>query len=137
MRNLKSAHHVGLVVRDLDFSMRWYQEKFGFKLRSQDHLPDLGLKIAYIRLGDFELELFESQSFKPLTEPEMDLLPSLQYQGIRHLAFATDDCDAAWDELDSLGIERHIAPTNNGALGVRYCFAKDPDGILLEFVQIL
>lgn len=135
MRSITGPHHVGIVVRDLERSRAWYQEKLGFIERTRDYVAEFDLTIAYIARGSFEIELFQSGAFHELSSPEQSLMPSLTYQGIRHLAFSVDSCDAAWDEMEALGIERHVPPTTNEALGVRYCFAKDPDGILLEFLE--
>jgi len=134
---VQGPHHVGIVVKDFDASIKWYKEKIGFELISQTKNEEFGLKIGFIKSGKFSIELFESVNLKLMHESQQELMQSLGHQGYAHFAFATDNCDEAWERLQALGVELHLPPTTNSELGVRYCFIKDPDGILIEFIQDL
>lgn len=128
-----TIHHVGLVVSDLERSLAWYHEYFGFELRARTSVPEKGLEFAYIRRGDFELELFMQSGSKRVHG--RDVFEAFHQQGIPHLAFGSDDLDAtyAWAKNENLTII--LEPQSNDAMGVRYFFVVDPDGIQIEFVQ--
>ncbi len=134
-RYFKGAHHVGIVVSNFESSLEWYSKKLGFSLISQANIEDAGLKIGFMQSGDFKLELFESRESVQMCAEQQELSTSLKRQGYAHFAFATEDCDATWEWLQSLGVELHVPPTINLDLGAKYCFIKDPDGILIEFIE--
>ncbi len=121
----------------MERSIEWYRAVLGFELRSHFHAPDRGLKVAFIRRGALEIELFEQEGSTPQRHAETVLSDSFQFQGYRHFAFLVEDVDATWAELEGSGQVMAVPPTTNESLGVRYCFIQDPDGILLEFLTPL
>ena len=54
--------------------------------------------------------------------------------GLRHLAFATGDLDAAVAELAAKGVEVEAVRTDE-LTGKRYTFFADPDGLPLELYE--
>ena len=71
--------HVAVHCSDLDRSLKFYQDAFGFVFLNRMERPDGG-GIAYVRLGGTVLELTEKIGEQP--------------SGY-HFAIATDDMDAA------------------------------------------
>ncbi|MCG9895991.1 MAG: VOC family protein [Fimbriimonadaceae bacterium] len=130
------AHHVGLVVADLEASQAWYRTHFGMEERSRTVSPT-GLKIVYIGRDGFEIELFQHPEGVPLAGARKELGSSLQEGGFAHLAFACDDVDALWPALEAAGHNLASPPAVNEDLRVKYCFIRDLDGNLIEFVQVL
>ncbi len=53
--------------------------------------------------------------------------------GMRHIAMAVDDFDAAYQELKAQGINFEGEPYNNE--GNRLVFFKDPDGNLIHLIK--
>ena len=51
--------HQGISVPDADASAAWYREMFGFEPVSDEVVEALGCRIVFLRLGSFELELFQ------------------------------------------------------------------------------
>lgn len=131
------THHVGIVVSDLQKSLDWYKSFLGFKEVARDYAEALDLTIVYIRSGETELELFTKGGSVPPRNEDKDLFPSFGFQGLRHLCFEVSNPDVAWDQARVHGADLANAPTQNEALGVRYCFIRDPDGILIEFLTPL
>lgn len=126
-------HHIGISVSDLDRSLAWYAEHFGFHERSRTVL-DSGLKIVYISNGTFEIEVFEQPGSAAIPAIDTEVGSSFSVQGYKHFAFEVDDVDAYWQTLVDKGLDQVSSPKTNDDLGVRYCFIRDPDGILLEFL---
>lgn len=126
-------HHIGISVANLDRSLDWYNMNFGFTERSRTVL-DSGLKIVYITNGLFEIEVFEQPNSAPIPTIDTEVGSSFAVQGYKHFAFEVDDVDAYWQTLVDKGLDQVSEPQTNEDLGVRYCFIRDPDGILLEFL---
>lgn len=53
--------------------------------------------------------------------------------GMRHIAIAVDDFDAAYRQLGAQGVKFEGEPYTNG--GNRLVFFQDPDGNLLHLIQ--
>ena len=132
---ITTIHHVGIVVSDLDRSLTWYRDHLGFELRARTSVPDIGLEFAYITRGDFELELFMQRGSHPA--PDQDVFQAFHQQGIPHLAFGTEDLDATYQWAGTSGLKVLLELQINEAMGVRYFFIVDPDGIQIEFVERL
>lgn len=129
-------HHIGISVSNLDRSLDWYGKHFGFKERSRT-VTDSGLKIVYITNGSFEIEVFEQPGSEPLPKVDAEVGSSFAVQGYKHFAFEVESVDEYWAELVGKGLDQVVPPTTNHDLGVRYCFTRDLDGILLEFLTVL
>lgn len=52
-------HHVGIEVRDVDRSVAFYRSVGGFEV--EQRLTLLGEEIAFLRLGEFRLELYQGE----------------------------------------------------------------------------
>ena len=127
------AHHGGISVPNLDESIAWYAHMFGFQLESRQHVAQIPADIAFIRYGDFRIELFHLAEAAPLPtdrrEPHLDL----KTHGHKHLCFAVKDARKAFDELRAKGcdivFENVIAGTPMG-------FLRDNSGNLIELIEL-
>lgn len=129
-----TPHHYGISVKDLEASIAWYGTHFGFQERSRFVTEDGNLKIAYISNGSFEIEVFEQKNSTETPKIDQEVGSSFSVRGYKHFAFQVDDVDAYWEHLSQNGHDLVTPPTTNADLGVRYCFIRDIDGILLEFL---
>jgi lactoylglutathione lyase len=118
--------HVGYFVSDLPKSIAFWHDFLGF-----DESYDLTKKnskevrIAFIKINDHQhIELFNEPSTHP---PNM----------MSHVCFIVDDIEAMRNYLRSKGFD--VKPGNGGKTRTGdYAFEiKDPDGMLVEFVQSL
>ena len=58
-------------------------------------------------------------------------------RGIRHLAFTVRDVEESWQSLTSEGCEVLSDPVTSPDGYARLFFARDPEGNLMEIVQVL
>ena len=121
-----SPHHVGIIVSDLARSKEFYGA-LGFE--TVDERVMEGKTLTFMRLGTIQMELFAYREPVPAAEaPELAL-------GFRHLAFETQDIDAAFAELRDGGVIPHDAAIRELPGGWRLLFFRDPDGVEIEIKQ--
>jgi lactoylglutathione lyase len=118
--------HVGYFVSDLPKAVAFWHDFLGFDesytLTKKDSND---IRIAFIKINDHQhIELFN----EPPTYP-----PNM----MSHLCFTVDDIEAMRTYLRSKGFD--VKPGNGGKTRTGdYAFEiKDPDGMLVEFVQTL
>ena len=129
MLNLSSVHHIAIISQDYEKSKRFYTEILGLTILSevnraerQSYKLDLALNGQYI----IELFSFPNPPKRP-SRPEA--------LGLRHLAFAVTDLDAAVAHL----AEHNVAtePIRVDELtGKRFTFFADPDDLPLELYEL-
>jgi len=145
---MKGLHHVGITVRDLDASIRFYHDVLGLEIATEPSpwfegpglgpavgVPGAALRQVCLQLGDTNLELLEYRS--PPSETSEPLLSN--NVGASHVAFLVDDVEAKMAELEAKGIT-FFSPVNvvdEGVLaGWRWVYFADPDGYPLELVEV-
>ncbi|MDR1132885.1 MAG: VOC family protein [Synergistaceae bacterium] len=133
--------HISMSVRDLDESMKWYEEHLGFRAVFSMYIPAHHARIAFMRHGDFDIELVRHDDTRPIPPERLDPHEDQKTQGTKHIAFLVEDVDSVARRLESEGVEIAAAPKvmENKEAGVRekICFARDCNGIAIEFIQRL
>jgi catechol 2,3-dioxygenase-like lactoylglutathione lyase family enzyme len=145
---MKGLHHVGITVKDLDASIRFYHDVLGLAFSNEPTpwfdgeelgpavgVPGAALRQVSLLLGDTTLELLEYRS--PPSATTMPLRSN--DQGASHVALLVDDIEAKKAELEAKGIEFYSAVNvvDEGVLaGWRWVYFNDPDGYPLELVQV-
>ncbi len=145
---MKGLHHVGITVKDLDASIRFYHDLLGLEFSNEPSpwfdgpdlgpavgVPGAGLRQVSLRLGESTFELLEYRS--PPSETTGPLRSN--NLGASHVAFLVDDIHEARAELEAKGIEFYsdVNVVDDGVLaGWRWVYFQDPDGYPLELVQV-
>ena len=92
--------HIGIRVINLEESMNWYETNFGFKRGEVRDKPQLGLRLAAMRLGDSELELLCPYAASEEKLMERKNLPELlRTIGINHIAISVNDVNKSYNAL--------------------------------------
>ncbi len=71
----------------------------------------------------------------PAPEYEGNPNEDLRHVGVRHFAINVDNFEETIDILRSSGVGVVCEP-KEAFYGGKYCFVKDPDGILVELVEL-
>ena len=140
------AHHTSYTVSNLERSLEFYVGLLGCELLWQREIsdpyfrdivgyPDCVVKGAQLKIpgSNHVIELF--QYLTPPGRPS-DLQPG--DTGSSHIAFLTDDLQAAYGELNARGVTFRSPPVeitagaNRGGWGI---YMEDPDGITMELFQ--
>lgn len=136
-------NHVGLCVTDLDRSIRFYGEVFGFVERNRLAIPDgaaskllrvpepVGLTAVYLTVGDpaaggsvLELLHFDRSGNEPQRER------SITEPGLTHVSFTVDDLAATCDLVRAHG-GTVLDDTDMAGFAI---LVSDPDGQILELL---
>lgn len=117
----KRIDHVALHVGDLERSINFYEQHFGFKQYFQ-HAGGAGMRIAYLKLGDTVLELTHKSDGS--------------MAGF-HFCLETEQFDTAVTDLQQKGVEMVRAPHDTAAReprekGWRRVVFCGPDGEQIE-----
>ena len=141
------AHHVGMIVEDLDETVAWWKDIFGFEKAYEGgfFLPDYGeARMFWIDAGTILIECFE---FKGLAK--LDRERYWKEYGAKHVSLAMgidDDFDAFVKTLEEKGVNitvraTHTAERLSSQFGPGYpkdskvVFIDDPSGNTVEVQQ--
>jgi catechol 2,3-dioxygenase-like lactoylglutathione lyase family enzyme len=145
---MQGMHHVGITVKDLEASLRFYHDVLGLEFRNEPSpwfdAPELGpavgvpgaaLRQVSLALGDTTLELLEYRT------PPSDTAAPLKSnnRGASHVGFLVDDIHAKKAELEAKGVTFYsdVNVVDEGVLaGWRWVYFDDPDGYPLELVEV-
>jgi catechol 2,3-dioxygenase-like lactoylglutathione lyase family enzyme len=145
---MRGVHHVGITVRDLEASIRFYHGVLGLEFANEPSpwfegpelargvgVPGAALRQVSLRAGDTVLELLEYE--RPASETPGPLASN--NLGASHVAFLVDAIDARKAELEAKGVEFYsdVNVVDEGVLaGWRWVYFQDPDGYPLELVEV-
>ena len=126
--NLSKVHHIAIICSDYRRSLDFYTKTLGLRVIAEHYRAARDSYKADLALGDdYVVELFSFPSPPArTTNPEA--------AGLRHLAFATDDIDAAAAELDQAGIPHELLRVDEFT-GKRFFFLRDPDDLPVEIYE--
>lgn len=129
MLEIKRIHHVAIICSDYLKSKSFYTQVLGAKVIAEAYRKDRDSYKLDLKLGIAQIELF-SFPHPPsrVSQPEA--------VGLRHLAFAVDDIEAAILHLQEHDVT--CEPIRVDELtGKRYTFFADPDGLPLELYEYI
>lgn len=130
---VKKIDHIGIAVSNLDEAVKLYKDVLGLELHGTEVIEEQKVKVAFLPVGDSEVELLES------TSPEGPIAKFIENkgQGIQHVAFRVDDIEAALEEMKAKGIRLIDEKPRYGAGGARIAFLhpKGTNGVLIELCE--
>ncbi|PKL82200.1 MAG: methylmalonyl-CoA epimerase [Ignavibacteriae bacterium HGW-Ignavibacteriae-3] len=132
---MKISHieHIGIAVKNLDESIKFYEGKLGLKCYAVEEVKDQKVKTAFFMVGQTKIELLES------TEPDGPIGKFIERkgEGLHHIAFAVEDLRNALDEVEALGVELIDKVPRKGAenMDIAFLHPKSTNGILTELCE--
>ncbi|KPC52201.1 SMU1112c/YaeR family gloxylase I-like metalloprotein [Amantichitinum ursilacus] len=124
---MQHIHHVAVICSDYPRAKHFYTQVLGLPVIAETYREARDSWKLDLAIGDAQIELF---SF-----PGAPARPSYpEAQGLRHLAFAVDNIDAAIADLHAHGVQTEPVRTDE-LTGKRFTFFSDPDGLPLELYQ--
>lgn len=133
MAKITKVNHVAIVVRNIEESLKFWEESLGLKLDHIEVVPSQHSRVAFIPVGDSEVELVQP------TDSESGLAAYLEKkgEGMHHLCMEVDDIDAKLEELKEKGV-RLINEKAEVLPGRKMAFIhpKAGNGVLIELYQL-
>jgi len=133
---LERLNHVAIAVPDIDAAAALYRGKLGAKVTEPQALPEHGVTVVFIDVGNTKIELLE-----PLGDgsPIAAFLEKNPSGGMHHLCYEVADIIAARDRLKAEGARiLGDGEPKTGAHGkpVLFLHPKDFNGTLIELEEV-
>ena len=141
---LKATRHVGIVVRDLEAMLAFYRDFLRLEVqidfREKGEFIDTIQALDGVDLRMVKLSLPDGSLIELLCDdghPPAELSPRrLCDPGLGHVAFTVEDVEEMYREFRTRGFETLSAPVTSPDGKARLFFGRDPEGNLLELVQV-
>jgi methylmalonyl-CoA/ethylmalonyl-CoA epimerase len=125
--------HIGIAVKNLDEALNFYENVLGLKSAGTEIVEEQKVKVAFLPIGDTEVELLES------TEEDGPIARYIEKngQGVQHIAYRVDDIEKAIEDMKEKGIRMIDEKPRYGAGGAKiaFCHPKSTFGVLIELCQ--
>lgn len=125
--------HIGIAVKNLDETLKFYEDIMGIKCVSKEVVEEQKVRVAFLPIGDTEVELLES------THEDGSIAKFIEKkgEGIQHIAFKVDNIEEAIKELQEKGVRLIDEQPRYGAGGARIAFLhpKSTSGVLIEISE--
>jgi methylmalonyl-CoA epimerase len=124
--------HIGIVVHDIQEALRVYEQALGLPLREIVPVPDQKVKVAFLPLGESNVELVQP------TADDTGIAKFLKKrgEGIHHICIEVEDIDATLAQLKEHDVELIDEIPRKGAHGqVAFIHPKGAHGVLIELVE--
>ncbi|MBK9099407.1 MAG: methylmalonyl-CoA epimerase [bacterium] len=131
--NLTHIEHIGIAVKSLDDSIKFYEDVLGLKCYAVEEVADQKVKTAFFQIGQTKIELLES------TDPDGPIGKFIEKrgEGIHHIAYAAKGLDSSLNDLKNKGIKLIDEKPRRGAEGLNIAFLhpKSTFGVLTELCE--
>jgi methylmalonyl-CoA/ethylmalonyl-CoA epimerase len=125
--------HIGIAVKNMDEALAFYRDTLGISSAGTEVIEEQKVKVAFLPLGDTELELLES------TSPEGPVAKFIEKrgEGIQHIALRVENIEEALKELKEKDFKLIDQQPRYGAGNAKIAFLhpKATGGILLEISE--
>ena len=125
--------HIGIAVKNLDEAVRFYEEVLGIECVSTEVVEEQKVKVAFLPIGDTEIELLES------TEEggPIDRFIEKRGEGVQHIAYKVDNIEESLEKMKDLGMRLIDEKPRYGAGGAKIAFLhpKSTYGVLVELCE--
>ena len=118
----------GLVVRDIEASLDFYQNNLGMDIGWTAPMGDGGMQY-FLRFKNGILKLIA-----PSVKPEKNTQSFLALTGYRILTFVVTNIVEICKELEKKGIQ-FVTPLQTTDDGLKWAVLKDPEGNAIELAQ--
>ena len=129
--DISHIEHIGIAVKNLDESIKLYENILGMKCYRIEEVKDQKVRTAFFKIGQTKLELLEPTD----TTSPINKFIKKRGEGLHHIALNVDNVNTALNELFVKGIKLIDEKARDGAEGLQIGFVhpKSANGVLLEF----
>ena len=134
MARIMKIHHVAMVVNDIDSSLEFWRDGLGLTLEQVKHIPEQDSKIAFLPVGEGEIELVQ-----PIGEDSgLARYLAKKGPGLHHLCIQVDEINSLLTNLKQKGFRLINEEPMLGDNGKKYAFIhpQATGGVLVELYEL-
>lgn len=126
--------HLGILVDDIDANRELF-DRLGLAIGDVERVPEFGVDIAFIRVGESLVELVEP------VDRDSEIAADLDATGhgalLHHVAFRVDDIQTQLGELRDAGVALADGEPRQGAGEAKVAFLerRAANGVRIELVE--
>ncbi|MFZ3169722.1 MAG: VOC family protein [Candidatus Methanoperedens sp.] len=142
---IKNFRHTGIVVSDMEGSLKFYRDLLGLKVikdfsEKGDYIDSIlglsGVHLRMVKLVTADGSMIELLQY--LSHPNQPPIKSgICNLGCSHIAFTVDNIDEEYRRLLENGVRFNCSPYISPDGYAKVAFCHDPDGTSIELVEIL
>jgi catechol 2,3-dioxygenase-like lactoylglutathione lyase family enzyme len=140
---IKEFLHIGISVKDLEESVKFYTEVMQMDLdyRTKNKgdiisqivgVEDADLDVAVVIKSNLRIELLD---YKNAEKKKNIIYPAQDQPGLVHISFLVDDVDKEYARIKSLGFEFNSPPMVARENGPKITYFKGPDNVVVEIFE--
>ena len=125
--------HIGVAVDDLDAAVELYRDRFAMREQHRETVEEFGVEAVLLEIGGGHVELL-----RPLSgDTGVGRFLARSGPGVHHVAYGTDDIDAALERVRAAGLRLLDEEPRRGIRDSRVAFLhpKATGGVLTELVE--
>jgi len=134
MTSVKRINHIAILVEEIDEALHFWRDALGLKVTRVEEVPGQDAVVAFLPVGDMEIELVKS------TSDESGVARYLKKRGpgIHHICFEVDDIEASLESLKASGVRLINNEPIMGTNGKRIAFVhpESTHGVLVELYEL-
>lgn len=129
----KRIRTIHIAVNNVKEATKDYAERFGLKVERSGEMPAMGIRNAFMSVGNTNLEIMEP--IDPLQGPIAKFLQT-RGEGIYMMAWEVDSVEKTVKELQAKGVRLINAEPEARAKGVPvFIHPKSAHGVMIELVE--
>ena len=134
MTDLKRLDHIAVLVPDLEEALAFWQDQLGLSLDHVETIASMAVKIAFLPLGESEIELVQ-----PISEDSgLARFLAKRGPGLHHICIEVDDIAAKLEELRIRNVrlidEEPVTMEDGRQLA--FIHPKSAGGVLIELYEL-
>jgi len=133
MPKIKRINHVAIAVADMDSALDFWQKIMGIELNHIEDIPSQKARVAFLSVGDIEVEL---------VEPTVDDSGTAKFirdhgPGMHHLCFEVEGLEAMLEGMKSRGVRLiNEEPVDMKDRRLAFIHPKSTGGVLVELYEL-
>jgi methylmalonyl-CoA/ethylmalonyl-CoA epimerase len=135
MPKIKKINHVAIIVEDIDQAMAFWRDGLGLEIEHIKEVPEQESRIAFLPLGETEIELVEPTS----DDSGIARFMSKRGPGMHHVCLEVEDIHGSLEHLRKQGIRLINETPRSGSDGRLYAFIhpESTHGVLVELYELV
>jgi catechol 2,3-dioxygenase-like lactoylglutathione lyase family enzyme len=129
------AYFSAIIVNDIESSISWYSNNFGFKVLNKIESDEKGFKQANLKCGQILIELIELKSSLSHNSILKNYPKKTKIDGFFKFGFLVSEFQKWVDTLKQSGVEFYGDVVTDNLSGKRMLIIKDPDGNRIQIFE--